>query len=125
LSELPIHADNAQNFWDNPPSTISVASVALPKKFGLDQNFPNPFNPSTKIKYQIPKNGKISLEIFNLLGQKIRTLVDGEVNPGIYEILWDGKDKQGNSVASGIYIYQLKMEGRKSEILTKKMIFLK
>lgn len=125
LSKLTIHADKAQDFWNNPPSTIDLTSSVLPNKYGLDQNFPNPFNPSTKIKYHVPKNGRVNLEIFNLLGQKIKTLVDGEVNSGIYEKIWDGKDQQGNFVASGIYIYQLKVKGREAGIFTKKMLLLK
>ncbi|MCK4427194.1 MAG: T9SS type A sorting domain-containing protein, partial [candidate division Zixibacteria bacterium] len=101
----------------------------LPEKFALYQNYPNPFNPSTKIPFtvfgsQFTVHSPIhtSLKIYNILGQKVRTLVDEEKLPGIYQAIWDGKDDEGKDVASGIYFYQLTV---RDQILTKKMLLLR
>ncbi len=69
--------------------------------------FPNPFNPSTVISYQLPVNSQVSLKIYNLLGQEVRTLVNGYETAGTKQITWDGKDNHGNTVSSGVYIYRL------------------
>ena len=89
---------------DEDPNTIA-------ESFELKQNYPNPFNPSTSISYRIGRKGDYQLSVYNLLGQKIRTLISGEWLQGDYKITWDGKDETGNSVSSGIYFYQLKGEG--------------
>ena len=101
----------------------------LPEKFALHQNYPNPFNPSTKIPFtvfgsQFTAHSPIhtSLKIYNILGQKVRTLMDEERLPGIYQAIWDGKDDAGEDVTSGIYFYQLKV---KDQIHTKKMLVLR
>ncbi|MEA2062470.1 MAG: T9SS type A sorting domain-containing protein, partial [Gemmatimonadota bacterium] len=74
------------------------------------QNFPNPFNPSTTIAYDIPdgKTVMVSLQVFNLRGQLLRTLVDEEKEAGTYQIQWDGKDSRGGPVSSGIYFYRIR-----------------
>ncbi|MFQ5824974.1 MAG: T9SS type A sorting domain-containing protein [bacterium] len=96
-------------------------STNIPKSFALEQNYPNPFNPETIIRYQLPKNGEVELMIFNLLGKKVRELVD-EVQPaGYYEVRWDGTDDLGNLVTSGVYYYRIKSG---DIVQTKKMIFL-
>ena len=81
--------------------------VEIPKKFSLNQNYPNPFNPETTIKYELPKTSKVKLQIFNILGQKIKTLVDEEKQPGYYSVKWNGINDYGVKVSSGIYIYRL------------------
>ncbi len=94
----------------------------LPEGFGLHQNYPNPFNPDCEISYTLPTDADVSLSIYNLLGQKVRTLVD-EYQPAGHKIVhWDGADDNGNKVASGIYFYRLKA-GDYTE--TKKMILMK
>ena len=85
------------------PSTVS----ALPKEFALNQNYPNPFNPATAIDFAVPNNARVTLSVFNLLGQEIRTLVSGERQPGAYSVTWDGRDDFGKAVASGLYIYKM------------------
>jgi YVTN family beta-propeller protein len=97
--------------------------------FALHQNYPNPFNPSTKIPFTVRGSPFLvhspfltTLKIYNILGQKVRTLVDEPKRAGSYEVIWDGKDGQGKEVVSGIYFYQLKA-GDYTE--TKKMILLK
>ncbi len=93
-----------REIYDLRPSTIRAV---LPTAFRLDQNYPNPFNPATTIYYQLPVAGAVRLEIFDVLGQRARTLVN-EVRPaGAYSISWRGRDDGGHSVASGIYFYRL------------------
>ncbi len=75
--------------------------------FVLHQNYPNPFNPSTTISYLLPENGHVSLKIYNVLGQEIRTLVKGTQSAGLQTVQWDGRDKRGQAVSSGVYFYRL------------------
>jgi hypothetical protein len=77
----------------------------IPEEYMISQNYPNPFNPVTRIKFELPQAGKVMLKIYNIIGQEIRTLVDAYQPMGIYEITWDGKDKRGQRVASGVYLY--------------------
>ncbi|HEX9970427.1 MAG TPA: FlgD immunoglobulin-like domain containing protein, partial [bacterium] len=76
----------------------------IPLDYDLGQNFPNPFNPETTIPYQLGRRSMVSLEIFNVLGQRIRTLVHGVQSTGQYAVTWDGSDDAGKSVATGIYV---------------------
>ncbi len=94
----------------------------LPVSYELLQNFPNPFNPSTTINYSVPQHSDVSLVIYNILGSKIRTLVNNSQAQGNYSVVWNGKDDFGNSVSSGIYFYALKA-GDISFV--KKMILMK
>ncbi|MCK6621319.1 MAG: PepSY domain-containing protein [Calditrichaceae bacterium] len=80
---------------------------ALPADFELRQNFPNPFNPSTTIEFALPASARVSLKIFNLLGQEVRTLAAAEKPAGRYSVVWDGRDNAGNAAASGVYVYKL------------------
>lgn len=94
----------------------------LPQKYMLFHNYPNPFNPETKIKYILPQRSKVILKIYNILGKEIRTLID-EVKPsGSFEALWDSKDDAGLKVTSGIYLYRIQAENFTS---TRKMILMK
>jgi len=92
-----------------------------PKNFALYQNYPNPFNPGTAISYQLPAFSHVQLKIYNIQGQKIKTLVDESQEAGLKSVVWNGSDDQGRKVASGIYVYQL-TAGRFS--LAKKMLLL-
>ena len=80
---------------------------ALPQDFALGQNYPNPFNPSTIIPYQIPTTTHVRLEVFNLLGQRLATLVDGERPAGAHTAQWDATDAAGRAVGAGVFIYRL------------------
>ena len=82
----------------------------VPSKISLLQNYPNPFNPETTILYQLNKETKVSLKIYNTVGQLIKTLVEKTQAGGIHTINWDGKDELGRDVTSGVYLYQLKSE---------------
>ena len=98
------------------------APPAIPERFYLSQNYPNPFNPTTEIRYALPKDSRVRLEIYNVLGQKVRTLVNESQKAGYYRVCWDGKSQGGQMVASGIYFYRINAEGFNS---TKKMILLR
>ncbi|MCK4404500.1 MAG: T9SS type A sorting domain-containing protein [candidate division Zixibacteria bacterium] len=93
-----------------------------PKYFELHQSFPNPFNNHTTIKYSLSKAIDVSLVIYNILGQKVRTLVRKERQSGLKTVIWDGKDDQGRDLSSGIYFYQLQA-GRLTQ--TRRMVLLK
>ena len=98
-------------------------NVNTPVKFVLDQNHPNPFNPSTAIGFQLSAFSKVELTILNILGQKVRTLVDEEKTAGTYSVIWDGFDDAGQPVDSGIYFYALTCDGKITE--SKKMCLMK
>ncbi|MCU0643876.1 MAG: T9SS type A sorting domain-containing protein, partial [bacterium] len=80
-----------------------------PEDFLMMQNFPNPFNPSTQISYALPQASHVVLKIFNLMGQEIKTLVDGLQTAGAHSVSWDGIDSLGKRACSGIYICQLQI----------------
>ncbi len=79
----------------------------VPKKFGLSPNYPNPFNPSTEIVFELPRFSKVELVVYNQVGQKIRTLVDGKKRAGRYVVKWDGRDDNGRIVPGGIYVCKM------------------
>ncbi len=101
--------------WDGWPSWGRIKMVTgvkdrwgeLPKDFRLYQNYPNPFNPTTWIAFDIPSASRTELEIFNVLGARIKTLLNEMKTPGSYSTLWDGTDENGNHVSSGLYFYRL------------------
>jgi hypothetical protein len=80
----------------------------VPIAYALEQNYPNPFNPTTTIRYQLSKRSEVKLEIFDLLGRKVRTLVNGEQVTGAYSVLWKSDNDAGKTVASGVYVYRLR-----------------
>lgn len=104
-----------------------VSSVAdtdnQPDEFSLSQNYPNPFNPETTIRYRLNRGGDLKLEIFNVLGQKVKTLVNEVKTPGAYTVVWDGTNDLGAPVATGMYIYRLKVAD--DFVQSRKMLFLK
>ncbi len=94
----------------------------LPTEFRLEQNYPNPFNPTTKIPFALPKGSDVTLEVFNILGQRVRTLCDGYRSPGEHVIEFDGLNDNGTSIASGLYFYRLNAG---DVTTTRKMTLLK
>jgi hypothetical protein len=95
----------------------------IPTEYNLAQNFPNPFNPSTMINFDLPKQSAVTLEIYDVLGQKVKTLVNGEtMDPGYYHIIWNGTNQSGSTVSTGIYFYRIVADKFTS---LKKMMFLK
>lgn len=125
---VKIEAPGALNSPRYVPVGLNIATAVgdgpgnLPRSFSLSQNYPNPFNPSTKIDFELPHSGYALLEVFNVTGQRIRVLADGEVSAGRHSVVWDGRDASGRPVGSGIYFYRLKSE-RFTDI--KRMVFLK
>jgi hypothetical protein len=103
------------------PTGIDLFSAAF-SGYELDNNYPNPFNPSTTISFTIGKVSDVTLEIYNSVGQKVKTLVNSKLPAGTYNYSWNGDDKNGKPVSSGLYYYQLKAEYL---IKTKNMILLK
>jgi len=115
--------DGYKDFTPLLPKLVAEKDLPeiLPKEFALYQNHPNPFNPTTTIRYALPKSERMSLRIFSLLGQGIRTLVDEQKAAGDYEAVWDGRDNNGRFVSSGVYVYRLEA-GNFSD--TKKLVLL-
>ena len=121
-----------QPSWDGPhcfrvfdPATDVVEldrGGMLPTDFALAQNYPNPFNPSTVIEFDVPQRTHVTVTVYNLLGQRVITLVDEERDAGFHQVDWDGRSASGNSVASGIYLYKLEAD---SFVQTRKMMLLK
>ncbi len=108
--------------------TLSVNNAAaVPTDYALQQNFPNPFNPATTINYQLPKNSKVSVSIYNLLGQLVITLINNEQSAGYYSIKWNGSDAFNRTVSSGVYIYKIIAESQDKKLFsdTKKMLLIK
>jgi hypothetical protein len=89
----------------------TTRGTALPTDFALGQNYPNPFNPSTIIPYKLPASGHVRLDVFNVLGQRLTTLVDAEQLAGTYTAQWDATDAAGRAVGAGVYIYRLSSGG--------------
>lgn len=123
-TDIKTNAQAASDLWDALVVT-SVArqpETATPETFALQQNYPNPFNPETRIQYTIAQAGEVELSVFNLLGQRVATLVDGVQESGSYSVTWNGLDDHGRRVASGVYVYRL-VAGEQT--LTRKMVMLR
>ena len=101
---------------------IPGSEDSRPTEFTLSQNYPNPFNPETYIEFERAKASHVKIDVFNIVGQKVRTLVDEEMQPGRYVADWDSKDEQGNSVSSGIYFYRMQADDFSD---MKKMLLVK
>lgn len=101
---------------------VELQRFEIPKSFILFQNYPNPFNPETSISYQLPEKVHVKIAVFNLRGQKIRTLENAAQDAGCYTVRWDGCDEIGNKVVSGIYLYQIKSG---DFVCTRKMALMK
>lgn len=108
--------------WFGHGVAIDKVQDALPTKFALKQNYPNPFNPVTSIAFEIPAEHDVRLTVYNMLGQRIRTLVNDHRAAGRYAIQWDGKDNSGHMVGSGVYFYNIQAGNFNK---TAKMVLLK
>ncbi|MCZ6631801.1 MAG: cohesin domain-containing protein, partial [bacterium] len=95
---------------------------ALPEDYALSQNFPNPFNPETVVPFALPKAGEIRMVVYNILGQEVAVLMDGQQGAGFHRVVWDGKDLLGRPVSSGIYFVRMSTEGFSD---VRKMLLLK
>lgn len=95
------------NFKIDDVTGIAEQETKIPTVFSLIQNYPNPFNPSAVISYSLPNAQFVTLRVYNMLGQEITTLVNEELNAGIYSVSWNGIDNSGVKVSSGTYIYRI------------------
>jgi len=107
--------------------TSIIELRAIPEKFALHQNYPNPFNPYTTILYDIPEDSRVSLVIYDILGRQVRKLMDEDKVAGYYSFVWDGRDRIGVPVGTGVYIYRIHARGfdSGSNSKTRKMLLLK
>lgn len=94
----------------------------VPTDFSVEQNHPNPFNPQTTIGYSLPRSAAVTIDIYNLLGERIRALVSQTMPPGKHGVVWDGRDDDGGEVSSGVYFYRLRADDFSA---TKKMLLLR
>ena len=102
--------------------TVLKILSEIPEEFSLSQNYPNPFNPLTKMDFTLPKTGRVMITIYNLLGQEVTTLINERLSYGYHTITWQGTDKMGRPVGSGVYFSELKSAGNRK---TRKMVLLK
>ena len=112
--------------YDIDDSTVTDVPVSgdepLPAGYALDQNYPNPFNAGTVISFELAASSDVSLDVFNVLGQQVRRLIGRHLSPGRHDVEFDGRDDQGDQLATGVYLYRLRI-GDAAE--TRKMILLK
>jgi photosystem II stability/assembly factor-like uncharacterized protein len=133
ISEFEIHegtnkiraATYGRGIWESPiPPMVGniTGGNNIPQIYKLYQNYPNPFNPQTIIRFDIASKSNVTLTVFNILGQEVRTLINSEVTSGEKSVVWDGKNNYGTIVNSGIYIYELRAGDYRD---SKKMVFMK
>ncbi len=103
-------------------TAVTNQKSLIPKEFAVSQNYPNPFNPSTIINYALPKSSLVTIKIYNILGQEVKTLINSQHQPGYYTAQWNGDNNSGHTVASGIYIYRVEAG---QYVKTMKMMLLK
>lgn len=118
--QSPLSANHMPKWGTCPATTTNISSYdnsSIPANYLLNQNYPNPFNPSTQIQFGLPKNSHVKVDVFDIKGQKIAELVDGQKNAGYHTIIFDA-----NNLASGLYIYRLDIDGK---VLSKKMLLIK
>jgi hypothetical protein len=103
-------------------NAIDGTQTVIPLTYSLDDNYPNPFNPTTNITYAIPVSNHVTIKVYNSLGQAVKTLVDQDMSAGTYKVTWDGTNLHGGAVPSGVYFY--KMQSSHFNV-TKKMLLMK
>jgi len=121
LNSFSAASDSAGEFDIEIPAIRTSVEDVAPRQLRLNANYPNPFNPSTTIEYELPEPGNVRLDIFNILGQQIRTLVDGWEDTGMHQVTWDGRDDRGNGVGAGLYLYRLQALGTS---ISRKMLLI-
>lgn len=102
-------SDGEFTITDDVTGIYVTTDENIPEQFELYQNYPNPFNLDTKIRFGVPKTSEVRLELFNMKGDLVQTLFSGELPSGVYTVAWDGRDKHGAILTSGIYIYKIRM----------------
>jgi hypothetical protein len=130
LEIIANHLPSSQDLWTfNPLDRSILIQAPVAYSFALIQNYPNPFNPSTTIRYELPVTSKVTIAIYNVLGQKVRTLVNEIQNAGPQLQVWNSKSDAGSNVASGVYFYRIQTHGLSGSsgafTATKKMVLLR
>ncbi len=108
-------------FWSPDFNAVSAADLPVPVT-RLEQNIPNPFNPSTRIEYEVAEDQFVSLEVFDVRGQRVKVLVNEPKTAGSHHVMWEGRDENGRKAASGVYFYRFQA-GQYREL--KRMLLLK
>jgi M6 family metalloprotease-like protein len=103
------------------------SSLRIPRVYGISQNYPNPFNPQTLIRYQLPKESVVTLKVYNIAGQRVRTLIDEVKKAGYYRVVWDGQGNNNRRLASGVYFLRIEAlrDGKVEFKEVKKAVFLR
>ena len=114
--------DDAGIEGDRATTETTTDADGLPSAIVLHQNIPNPFNPTTLIRFELPARARVKLHVFDVQGRLVKTLVDDELQAGGQEIAWNGRDNKGRSVASGVYFYRLETP---HTLVSRKMVLLR
>ena len=117
-------------FWHAPRpdlTAINDFATGLPDQFSLKQNYPNPFNPQTIIEYTLPEASEVKIAVFNSIGQQIDVLISAKQNAGAYKITWQGQNKNGHKMASGLYFYKIQAKTNDGRIFndSQRMLLIK
>jgi len=127
--QIVLSTNDPDNSSISVPCTLVVGYVdigedvtTLPVAFSLSQNYPNPFNPTTDIAFGLPSDGHTTLDVYDIMGRKVKTLLNENLSAGVHQITWNSTDENGNHVSSGVYFYKL-VQGDK--VTTKKMMMVK
>jgi hypothetical protein len=117
--KLETPEDDILNSIDNDPAVV--------RKYSLAQNYPNPFNPSTKIEFELAKASQVQIKIYDILGREVKELVSDRLTAGRYEVLWNGKNRHGISVGSGVFIYEIQAQAAGQMVFrqSRKMVLLR
>ena len=118
------HSGNMGEFSETVDMTIMWADLEndIPNEYTIHQNYPNPFNPSTTLRYALPEQSDVKITIYDMIGRKVKTLVNSSQNPGYKSVIWDATDEYGEQVGAGMYLYQIQAG---EYMQTKKMVLLK
>jgi hypothetical protein len=111
-----------ENFASAKLVIVKRTIEAVPKEFALHQNYPNPFNPSTKIRYDVPKETRVTLTVYNVIGQEVAKLVDEVQSAGYKSVEWDTREAGGVEISSGVYFYTLKAD---DFVMTRKLVLIR
>jgi len=124
LSEVQYSMTKAYNKYNIMTDVADdLDDPVLPINFTLNQNYPNPFNMATTISFNLPVSGHVCLDVYNTLGQKVAGLADGEFPAGVVRVDWDGKDKSGNDLSTGVYFYRMTFNN--TQVESRKLMILK
>ena len=114
--------DGSKNITIDASSLNIDQNTLIPNDYKLHSNYPNPFNPTTTIQFDIPKEINVELIVYDIMGNTVSELINTKLNPGYHKVLWNGTDNFGNYVSAGLYVYQIKAG---DYINTQKMLFIK